>query len=131
MDRKAAQRRQAEATLRKRGIDFESKNDGCHLIVQSEVGRIDFWPGTGLFEIKETMERDRGLQNLLKIPLKPRVGVQSKPTRNADDESLRDRIAIAAMESMIKSDKRGEYSEDETARVAYEMADAMLEARAK
>jgi hypothetical protein len=40
-------RTKAPAALTRRGIEFESKNEGAHLIVKGPHGLIDYWPGTG------------------------------------------------------------------------------------
>jgi len=33
--------------LTEHGIEFESKNNGVHLIITFDAGKIDFWPSTG------------------------------------------------------------------------------------
>lgn len=45
--RRAHNRKSSAQLLRTRNIDFESRNGGAHLIVNSKGRRIDFWPGTG------------------------------------------------------------------------------------
>jgi len=59
---KAAKRERAAFELKEKGIDFEFKNYGAHLIVQN---RVDFWPGTGLWIIRDSGVKFRGLDNLL------------------------------------------------------------------
>lgn len=50
------------AMLREAGVEFESKNGGTHLIV---MGKIDFWPGTGLWIERGTDRRRRGVRGVL------------------------------------------------------------------
>ena len=43
-----AQRREAAPrALQAAGISFTTHNEGAHLIVESHLGYVDFWPGTG------------------------------------------------------------------------------------
>lgn len=44
------------------GIQFESRNDGAHLIVE---GRYDFWPGTGLWMARGEKTKRRGVRQLI------------------------------------------------------------------
>lgn len=53
--------------LRERGVSFESKNGGAHLIVRRGGRIIDFWPGTGLWIARgPAKKRGRGVFNLLR-----------------------------------------------------------------
>jgi hypothetical protein len=45
--RRADNREKSAEYLRQRGIPFEEKNNGAHLIVEGRDCFIDFWPGTG------------------------------------------------------------------------------------
>ena len=46
---KTASNRSCSAEILKaNGIAYETKN-GIHFMIQTAAGRIDFWPGTGLF----------------------------------------------------------------------------------
>ena len=47
------------------GIDFESKNDGLHLIIKSKNGIFDFYPSTGLYTRRGVSHR-RGVESLIK-----------------------------------------------------------------
>lgn len=49
------------------GIAFESKNWGNHLIVETQNGKVDFWPSTGKFIVRDTGKHGRGIRQLLKI----------------------------------------------------------------
>lgn len=35
--------------LKRRGILFETRNNGVHLMIETAAGRINFWPGTGKY----------------------------------------------------------------------------------
>lgn len=61
--RRAKHRQNSTAILKAKGIPFESKNGGAHLIVD---GRIDYWPGTGKYTVRKTQHSGRGIFNLLK-----------------------------------------------------------------
>jgi hypothetical protein len=50
--------------LKRAGVQFESYNNGAHLIVS---GKFDFWPSTGLFIDRITRKRNRGIHNLLRL----------------------------------------------------------------
>lgn len=48
------------------GVDFESKNNGAHLVIKAESAVIDFWPSTGLW-IPRGGRKNRGVKKLLKF----------------------------------------------------------------
>ena len=50
--------------LKGKGINFESKNNGIHLIIDNE---FDFYPSTGLFKSRKTGKKGRGVFSLLKL----------------------------------------------------------------
>lgn len=65
-ERTDKRRRNTEASTRiliEKGIEFQSHNDGVHLV----VGAFDFWPSTGLFMDRRTRGRGRGVFNLIKL----------------------------------------------------------------
>lgn len=64
--RRARHRRSSPEVLKGAGIDFETRNDGAHLIVQKNDRIVDFWPGTGLWITRATGERGRGVFPLVK-----------------------------------------------------------------
>ena len=65
--RKRANNRDASAwNLTAAGIPFESKNGGAHLVVSAAGLVVDFWPGTGLWVVRNTNERRRGVRSLIK-----------------------------------------------------------------
>jgi hypothetical protein len=47
------------------GIKFETKNLGAHLIVHALGLTVDFWPGTGLWIVRNTKLQGRGVQRLI------------------------------------------------------------------
>lgn len=62
--KRADNREYARLVLEASGHYFEVKNDGAHLIVDAALGKIDYWPGTGLW-ICRYGPRGRGLQPLM------------------------------------------------------------------
>lgn len=61
---RAHHREHSPNILREFGFSFAVKNNGAHLVVQVNLGTVDFWPGTGLWEHRETRRRGRGVFNL-------------------------------------------------------------------
>lgn len=65
--RRSHSRENSPKILTERGIEFEIKNQGVHLIVRGNGHVVDFWPGTGKFIMRERGSRKgRGVFNLLK-----------------------------------------------------------------
>lgn len=64
--KRASNRETSAKYLQDRGIEFQEKNEGAHLIVKAATGLIDFWPGTGLW-IARSGQRGRGVKNLVKF----------------------------------------------------------------
>lgn len=64
---KAENKEWSTKKLRSEGINFQSCNDGLHLIVKNKSEVIDFWPTTGKFiSRKKGGKVGRGIHNLLK-----------------------------------------------------------------
>lgn len=67
--RRAGNTEKSTQILTERGVAFESKNDGSHLVVQGAGDVIDFWPSTGLWIVrangKTESVKGRGIFNLL------------------------------------------------------------------
>ena len=62
--KKSSNKESSTQILIDHGIEFESKNDGVHLIVTCGTGKIDFWPSTGKWTPRG--ERDgRGISKLI------------------------------------------------------------------
>lgn len=62
--RRANNRLSSPDRLREAGIRFVGKSEGVHLIVD---GRVDFWPGTGLWIVRNSTHgfRGRGVFSLI------------------------------------------------------------------
>ena len=56
--------------LKSAGISFESKNVGVHLVVNANGHTFDFWPGTGLWIMRGSTQRHRGVFSLIKAVAK-------------------------------------------------------------
>ena len=52
MQRRASNRTNSALVLEERGIPFESKSDGVHLVVGNKPYLFDFWPGTGKWKCR-------------------------------------------------------------------------------
>lgn len=63
--KRASNRDNSAALLTHAGVKFEAKSDGIHLIVDYVDGKIDFWPGTGLWIVRSNSQRGRGVQKLI------------------------------------------------------------------
>jgi len=63
-EKRSANRQSSAEMLRGAGIAFEERNGGAHLIVE---GRVDFWPGTGLWIQRGTNSKQRGVQALIRF----------------------------------------------------------------
>lgn len=67
-ERRASNRNRSADKLKSLGVEFDSKNDGAHLIVTHNGVTVDFWPGTGKFIPRTPNPRHgRGIFNLLKL----------------------------------------------------------------
>jgi hypothetical protein len=47
------------------GVAFTSHNEGIHLVIQKDAETIDYWPSTGLWWIRGTRNKRRGVQRLI------------------------------------------------------------------
>lgn len=67
--RRAEYRDNAPQILTSRKIQFDIRNDGAHLIVHCTGGKIDFWPGTGLWVCRtmHTPKDNRGIMRLVEF----------------------------------------------------------------
>ena len=64
--RRASNRDRSAKLLADHGVEFESKNDGAHLIVKHAGAVFDFWPGTGKFVLRGEQRYRCGVFNLLR-----------------------------------------------------------------
>lgn len=62
----AANRANGARFLTERGIRFASHNKGAHLVVGQWPEAVDYWPGTGLWIVRQTGKKGRGIFSLLK-----------------------------------------------------------------
>jgi hypothetical protein len=63
--KRASNRSDSPQLLADAGLGFEIKNDGAHLIVAAGSKTVDFWPGTGLWIVRGTAIRRRGVDRLI------------------------------------------------------------------
>lgn len=63
-ERRARNREQSPKILQNRRIPFTVHNNGWHLVV---MGSVDFWPGTGLWRVRNTKQQGRGVMNLIRM----------------------------------------------------------------
>lgn len=63
--KRAQNREDSAAMLLKAGLKFETKNLGAHLIVRALGITVDFWPGTGLWIVRNPKREGRGVQRLI------------------------------------------------------------------
>ena len=62
-EKRQTNKEQSTALLIEKGIKFESRNDGAHLMIETAKGRVNFYPSTGLYN---GAFEGRGVFNLLK-----------------------------------------------------------------
>lgn len=65
-ERRAKNRVSSRQVLTDAGIAFEEKNIGAHLIVTHEKVTVDFWPGTGLWHVRHSSKKGRGVFGLVR-----------------------------------------------------------------
>jgi hypothetical protein len=53
------------AQLTSAGLPFVSHNSGVHLVLMKGEQAVDFWPSTGLWWIRGTSNKRRGIQKLI------------------------------------------------------------------
>lgn len=69
--KRASNRDWSAAHLKEKGIAFETRNDGVHLLVRHRGRRADFWPGTGKWIVRAAAPGDkerhgRGVRGLVR-----------------------------------------------------------------
>lgn len=62
-EKRQSNKEKSTALLIENGIEFESRNDGVHLLIETSNGRVNFYPSTGLYNGALS---GRGVFNLLK-----------------------------------------------------------------
>ncbi|CUJ58834.1 Uncharacterised protein [Achromobacter xylosoxidans] len=74
--KRADNREQSARMLSEAGIQFQSKNEGAHLIVAGYKGHVyDFWPGTGLWRMRGSSRDHRGVRSLIRAAQPAQQGV--------------------------------------------------------
>lgn len=69
---RAEKRREIPEILKRKGIKFETKNNGAHLVIHGRSITVDFWPGTGKWIARGDKANGYGVVALLKLEgLKP------------------------------------------------------------
>lgn len=81
-ERRADNRENSADLLRQRGVAFEVKNDGAHLIVRHKGKVADLWPGTGKFRIRPGDKYQRGVFRLLE-----QLGAAPTPDASGEGEA--------------------------------------------
>lgn len=81
-EKRASNRDQSAVILQRAGVIFEEKNLGSHLIVLGGAKTIDFWPGTGLWIVRGTMQKRRGVRKLIQF-----VEQQRSPSQSSGDSA--------------------------------------------
>lgn len=64
-EKRETNRQSSGELLTAAGIQFESKNGGAHLVVNANGHNFDFWPGTGLWIMRGSTQRHRGVFSLM------------------------------------------------------------------
>lgn len=63
--KRKANRESSTSLLKASSIEFESRNNGIHLIVRDADDIYDFWPGTGLWVKRGETRKYRGVRKLI------------------------------------------------------------------
>lgn len=63
--KRAHNREDSAQVLRDADIDFLERNHGAHLIVTGGGHTFDFWPGTGLWQMRGSTQKHRGVHKLV------------------------------------------------------------------
>jgi hypothetical protein len=68
--KRASNTKQSTQALINAGVQFTSLNGGVHLLVMAADGsRIDFWPSTGLWKLRSSNVKHRGVFRLIQRAL--------------------------------------------------------------
>lgn len=66
-EKRASNRENSPELLTEAGISYSVKNGGAHLILDERGHTIDFWPGTGLWMMRGSTKRHRGVHSLIRF----------------------------------------------------------------
>ncbi len=81
-EKRASNRDDSASILSHAGVVFESKNLGAHLIVLAGRETVDFWPGTGLWIVRGSSIKRRGVRRLVDYVTEKRAAYPSKDKEN-------------------------------------------------
>lgn len=65
--KRASNRDNSAVLLAAEGIEFTSHNLGAHLVVKGKGHTFDFWPGTGLWAMRGSTKKHRGVRRLVNL----------------------------------------------------------------
>ena len=65
-EKKRSNAEKSRQVLESKGIAFDVKNGGIHLIVYFDGADVDFWPSTGLFIERNGKSEGRGVFSMIK-----------------------------------------------------------------
>ena len=71
-DARTQRRGDAPYFLRAANIPFTEHNNGAHLVLDTLLGFVDFWPGTTKWKVRDSGKAGYGLTKLLQL-IKPAV----------------------------------------------------------
>ncbi len=66
-ERRASNTESSTDLLRRNRVTFQSRNAGAHLVVWAGNWDVDFWPSTGLWIVRATKKRNRGVKKLIEF----------------------------------------------------------------
>lgn len=69
-EKRAQNRKDSPKLLTSNGIEYTTNNGGIHIMIQVKRGRVDFWPGTGLW--MGPGKKGRGVKGLIEYVLNER-----------------------------------------------------------
>lgn len=70
MEKREKNRKSSATILRESNIKFEEKNNGAHLVVTHKDKVVDFWPGTGLWHVRKSNVKRRGVFPMIRFLIK-------------------------------------------------------------
>lgn len=63
--KRAMNRANALPALDGAGLPYRVHNGGAHIVVTADEWSVDFWPGTGLWKVREVGIQGRGIRTLI------------------------------------------------------------------
>lgn len=120
-----------EKLLKDAGVEVALRNNDQHFICYKNGMFVDYWPKSGLFIDRATSTKRNGIKELVAFfESVNQANEQPKQDRplNSEGMTLRDYFATHAMEGMVTDVV---IDAQKIARMAYELADAMMKERGK